>query len=101
MQRGCAVLLHDDEAREVAACAREAFDLASRSIRAPMARALFPGRSRIYCRVEICRTFTDGPDARRPLWGQIEYTAQHGNVLVLLEWIARSRGITLDYADLR
>lgn len=66
---------------------REAVDLASRHIRPQMAQHIYPGKSRIYQRVELSRTFSEGQEARRPTWEQIEYTIQHGDVEVLLEFI--------------
>ncbi len=70
---------------------REAFDLATRRLRAEMAEASFPGKSRVYQRVELSRMFSDGDDARRPTWEVIKYAIAHGDAEVLVDFILRAR----------
>lgn len=81
--------------------AREAFDLASRHIRRPLAEHLFPGKSRIYQRVELSRIFSDGEDARRLPHEAVDFIVAHGDALVLVEYFMRAAGLDCELAAVK
>ena len=81
--------------------AREALDLASRHVRRTLAERLFPGKSRVYQRVELSRIFSNGDDSRRCPLEAIDFICAHGDALVLAEYVLRAGGHAAELAALK